>query len=205
MKEVPKRRRAYLLKFSAEHPNAFDSEVNVVDEPELVKYNERFDLPRLVVLFLSGQHTIWNPPRGAVAIYETMLTSEVTLPFQPFIARFLAEAGIAHTQLSPNSYRVLMSLWHLWNQIGAKHPPTPQEIGNFYTLVYEMDFVAGEQAERINNLDKVSRAEAAAQLAQGIALPQQVMVEHTYELDPNTSLDALDQINVQIQSFCVDW
>ncbi|KAK3211517.1 hypothetical protein Dsin_016223 [Dipteronia sinensis] len=122
MEEVPKRRRAYLLKFSAKYPSAFDSEVNVVDVLGLVKYSEMFDLPWSAKLFLSGQLAIWNPPRGTVAIYGTTLTVGVKLPLQPFIARFLAEARIAPAQLSPNSYRVLMSLWHLWKQIGAKYP-----------------------------------------------------------------------------------
>ncbi|KAK3189397.1 hypothetical protein Dsin_028958 [Dipteronia sinensis] len=92
------------MKFSAEHPSAFDSEINAVDIPELVKYSERFDLPRSVKLFLDERRAIWNPPHGAVAIYGAMLTSGVTLPLQPFIARFLADAGIAPAQLSPNSY-----------------------------------------------------------------------------------------------------
>ncbi|KAK3221764.1 hypothetical protein Dsin_008789 [Dipteronia sinensis] len=125
MEDIPRERRAFLMKFSAEHPSAFDSEINDVDTQELVKYIERFDLPRSVKLFLDERCAIWNPPRGAVAIYGAMLTSGVTLPLQPFIARFLADAGIAPAQLSPNSYLVLMSLWHMWTQIGAKYPPTP--------------------------------------------------------------------------------
>ncbi|KAK3212411.1 hypothetical protein Dsin_017117 [Dipteronia sinensis] len=170
-----------------------------MDEPEIVKYSERFDLPRSAELFLSNQRAIWNPPRGAVAIYRTMLTSGVTLPLQPFIARFLADTGIAPAQLSPNSYRVLISLWHLWKKISAKYPPTPQEIRNFYTVgrsdngVYEIDIVAGDQAEKIKNVDKVSHAEAAAQLAQGIAPPKQTMVEHIYDSDPNASSDVPDR------------
>ncbi|KAK3221948.1 hypothetical protein Dsin_008973 [Dipteronia sinensis] len=110
---------------------------------------------------MSGNCAIWNPSRGAVVVYGAMLTSGVTLPHQAFIARFLTEAGIAPAQLSPNSYRVLMSLWHLWKQIGAKYPPTLKEVRNFYTLGRsdnrdEMDIIAGKQDERIKNLDKVS-------------------------------------------------
>ncbi|KAK3222054.1 hypothetical protein Dsin_009079 [Dipteronia sinensis] len=83
---------------------------------------------------MSGDHAVWNPLRGAVTIYGTMLTLGVTLPLQPFIARFLAEVGIAPAQLTSNSYRIWISICYLWKQIGAKHPPTPQEIRNFYTL-----------------------------------------------------------------------
>ncbi|KAK3217940.1 hypothetical protein Dsin_011910 [Dipteronia sinensis] len=112
---------------------------------------------------MSGDRAIWNPHRGAVAIYDTMLTSGVTLPLQPFIARFLAEVGIAPAQLSPNSYRVLISLWHMWKQIGAKHPPPPDPPRNcnFYTLgrsnngVYEVDIVVGEPAEKAKNVDLI--------------------------------------------------
>ncbi|KAK3184946.1 hypothetical protein Dsin_032232 [Dipteronia sinensis] len=67
-------------------------------------------------------------------MYVTMFTSGVTLPIQPFIARFMKDIGIAPAQLSPNSYRMLVSLWHLWEWIGANHPPTPQEIHKFYTF-----------------------------------------------------------------------
>ncbi|KAK3228698.1 hypothetical protein Dsin_000579 [Dipteronia sinensis] len=104
MEEVPRRCRGFLLKFSADHPIAFDSEVNVVTAQEIEKYRERFDVPWSAELFVSSQRAIWNPPRGAIAIYGAMLTSGVTLPLQPFIARFLAESGISLAQLTPNSY-----------------------------------------------------------------------------------------------------
>ena len=80
--------------------------MNVVTGREIEKYTERFDIPGSMVLSLSDQRAIWDPSRGAVAIYGTLLTSGMTLPFQPFIARFLAAAGIAPTQLAPKSYRI---------------------------------------------------------------------------------------------------
>ncbi|KAK0575203.1 hypothetical protein LWI29_035401 [Acer saccharum] len=62
-----------------------------------------------------------------------MLSCGVTLPLQPFIARFLAEARIASAQLAPNSYRILMCLCLMWKLKGYG-PPTPREIRHFYTL-----------------------------------------------------------------------
>ncbi|KAK0579023.1 hypothetical protein LWI29_019784 [Acer saccharum] len=62
-----------------------------------------------------------------------MLSCGVTLPLQPFIARFLAEAQIAPAQLAPNSYRILMCLCLMWKLKGYG-PPTPREIRHFYTL-----------------------------------------------------------------------
>ncbi|KAK0577777.1 hypothetical protein LWI29_038441 [Acer saccharum] len=62
-----------------------------------------------------------------------MLSCGITLPLQPFIARFLAEAKIAPAQLAPNSYRILMCLGLMWKLKGFGSP-TPREIRHFYTL-----------------------------------------------------------------------
>ncbi|KAK0592172.1 hypothetical protein LWI29_014488 [Acer saccharum] len=114
-------------------PCSFDTEVNVVGEDELRKYRSRFEIPDSVTLMLPGNRATWNPPENAVAIYGAMLSCGVTLPFQPFIARFLAEARIAPAQLAPNSYRILMCLGLMWKLKGYEHP-TPREIHHFYTL-----------------------------------------------------------------------
>ena len=86
-----------VLHFSPSRPCSFDTEVNVVGEDELRKYKSRFDLPDSVTLMLPGDRAVWNPPENTVAIYGAMLSCGVTLPLQPFIARFLAEAQIAST------------------------------------------------------------------------------------------------------------
>ncbi|KAK0585059.1 hypothetical protein LWI29_022835 [Acer saccharum] len=121
------------LHFTADHPCSFDYEVNVVGEDELRKYKSRFDIPDAVTLNLLGDRAAWNPLENAVAIYGTMLSCGVTLPLQPFIARFLAEAQIAPAQLAPNSYRILMCLCLMWKLKGYG-PPTPREIRHLYTL-----------------------------------------------------------------------
>ncbi|KAK0608199.1 hypothetical protein LWI29_027025 [Acer saccharum] len=107
--------------------------INVVGEDELRKYKSRFDIPDAVTLTLPGDRVAWNPLENAVAIYGAMLSCEVTLPLQPFIARFLAEAQIAQAQLTPNSYRILMCLCLMWKLKGYR-PLTPREIRHFYTL-----------------------------------------------------------------------
>ncbi|KAK0593309.1 hypothetical protein LWI29_034623 [Acer saccharum] len=122
-----------VLHFSPSRPCSFDTEVNVVGEDELRKYKSRFDLPDSVTLMLPGDRAVWNPPENTVAIYGAMLSCGVTLPLQPFIARFLAEAQIAPAQLAPNSYRILMCLCLMWKLKGYG-PPTPREIRHFYTL-----------------------------------------------------------------------
>ena len=121
------------LHFSFDRPCSFDCEVNVVGEEELRRYRDRFDIPDSVVLTLPGDRAVWSPPEGAVAIYGAMLSCGVTLPLQPFVARFLAEAQIAPAQLAPNSYRILMCLCLMWKLRGYE-PPTPREIRHFYTL-----------------------------------------------------------------------
>ncbi|KAK0578755.1 hypothetical protein LWI29_015694 [Acer saccharum] len=121
------------LNFSFDRPCSFDTEVNVVGEAELSKFKSRFGIPDSVTLILPGGRAAWNPPENAVAIYGAMLSCGITLPLQPFIARFLAEAKIAPAQLSPNSYRILMCLGLMWKLKGYGSP-TPREIRHFYTL-----------------------------------------------------------------------
>ena len=121
------------LCFAADRPSSFVTEVNVVGERELSKYRKRYDIPSSVVLIPSGDRAVWNPPSGAVAIYGSMFGCGVTLPLQPFIARFLADAKIAPAQLSPNSYRILMALAVMWKSMGRRSP-TPREIRHFYVL-----------------------------------------------------------------------
>ncbi|KAK0594828.1 hypothetical protein LWI29_001006 [Acer saccharum] len=112
------------LHFTLDHPCSFDTEFNVVGEDELHKYRNRFEIPDSVTLMLLGNRAAWNPPENAVTIYGAMLSCGVTLPLQPFSARFLAEAQIAPAQLAPNSYRILMCLGLMWNLKGYE-PPTP--------------------------------------------------------------------------------
>ncbi|KAK0592109.1 hypothetical protein LWI29_013480 [Acer saccharum] len=121
------------LNFSFDRPCSFDTEVNVVGEAELGKFKSRFGIPDSVTLILPGDRAAWNPPENAVAIYGAMLSCGITLPLQPFIARFLAEAKIAPAQLAPNSYRILMCLGLMWKLKGFGSP-TPREIRHFYTL-----------------------------------------------------------------------
>ncbi|KAK0579786.1 hypothetical protein LWI29_031429 [Acer saccharum] len=94
----------------------------------------RFDLDSNVISLIPAEgRAAWNPPPGHVAIYGAMLTCGVTLPFQPFITWFLAEARLAPVQLTPNSYRILMCMWHMWHRM-KRPPPTPREIRHFYSL-----------------------------------------------------------------------
>ena len=130
--DVEEHRRAR-LHFSRGNPSSFDGEVNVVGEGELAHYRRRFDIPPSVKLKPSGDLVAWNPPPGAVAIYGVMLSCEVTLPLQGFIARFLADAGLSPAQLAPNGYRILMGMWML-RSLNGYEAPTPREIRHFYSL-----------------------------------------------------------------------
>ncbi|KAK0572290.1 hypothetical protein LWI29_029247 [Acer saccharum] len=121
------------LHFTADRPCSFDCEVNVVGEDELRKYKSHFDIPNAVTLTLPSDRAAWNPLENAVAIYGAMLSCGVTLPLQPFIARFLTKAQIVPAQLGPNSYRILMCLCLMWKLKGYG-PPTPREICHFYTI-----------------------------------------------------------------------
>ncbi|KAK0577115.1 hypothetical protein LWI29_027927 [Acer saccharum] len=163
------------LHFSLDCPCSFDTEVNVVGEEELCKYNSRFDIPDSVTLMLPGDRAVWNPPENTVAIYGAMLSCGVTLPLQPFIARFLAEARIASAPLAPNSYRILMCLCLMWKLKGYG-PPTPREICHFYTLrqagnVCDFDTVCDLQARAVKNSEAASKRHAAGLAKEGIVSP----------------------------------
>ncbi|KAK1583644.1 hypothetical protein Q3G72_025792 [Acer saccharum] len=111
--DIEEEHRAARIPFSPEHICIYDVEPNVVGPEE--------------------GRAAWNPPPGHVAVYGAMLTCGVTLPFQPFITWFLAEARLASAQLTPNSYRILMCMWHMWHRM-KQPPPTPREIRHFYSL-----------------------------------------------------------------------
>ena len=50
-----------------------------------------------------------------MGFYGSLLVCGVTLPIQSYIARFLYDMKISPTQLVPNRYRQLLSLWSLWS------------------------------------------------------------------------------------------
>ncbi|KAK3222193.1 hypothetical protein Dsin_009218 [Dipteronia sinensis] len=133
-KDIEDEHREARIVFSPERVCAYDVEPNVVGPEEVIKYTNRFDLDSdTISLNPANGRAAWNPPPGQVAIYGAMLSYGVTLPLQPFITWFLAEAQLAPAQLTPNSYRILMCMWHMWHRMG-RPPPTPREIRYFYSL-----------------------------------------------------------------------
>ncbi|KAK0585941.1 hypothetical protein LWI29_036620 [Acer saccharum] len=132
--DIEEEHRAARIPFSAERICIYDVEPKVVGPDEIMRYMRRFDLDSNEVSLIPAEgRAAWNPPPGHVAIYGSMLTCGVTLPLQPFITWFLAEARLAPTQLTPNSYRILMCMWHMWHRM-KRPPPTPREVRHFYSL-----------------------------------------------------------------------
>ena len=76
---------------------------------------------------------MWNSPSNVMAIYGSMLGCGVTLPHQPFITRFLADAKLAPTQLALNSYKILMCFCLIWKRM-CYGLPTPREIFHVYSM-----------------------------------------------------------------------
>ncbi|KAK0591234.1 hypothetical protein LWI29_037327 [Acer saccharum] len=132
--DIEEEHRVARIPFSPEWICIYDVEPNVVGPEELTRYMRRFDLNSNVISLIPAEgRAAWNPPPSHVAIYGAMLTCGVTLPFQPFITWFLAEARLAPAQLTPNSYRILMCMWHMWHRMKWP-PPTPHKIRHFYSL-----------------------------------------------------------------------
>ncbi|KAK0585507.1 hypothetical protein LWI29_029583 [Acer saccharum] len=132
--DIEEEHRAARIPFSPERICIYDVEPNVVGPDEITRYMRRFDLDSNEISLIPAEgRAAWNPPPGHVAIYGSMLTCGVTLPLQPFITWFLAEARLAPAQLTPNSYRILMCMWHMWHRM-KRPPPTPREVRHFYSL-----------------------------------------------------------------------
>ena len=131
---IEEEHRTARIPFSPEQICIYDVEPNVVGPEEVTRYMRRFDLDSDEISLIPAEgRAAWNPPPGHVAVYGAMLTCGVTFPFQPFITWFLAEARLAPAQLTPNSYRILMCMWHMWHRM-KRPPPTPLEIRHFYSL-----------------------------------------------------------------------
>ncbi|KAK0575371.1 hypothetical protein LWI29_038014 [Acer saccharum] len=132
--DIEEEHRAARIPFSPERICIYDVEPNVVGPDEITRYMRRFDLDSNEISLIPAEgRAAWNPPPGHVAVYGSMLTCGVTLPLQPFITWFLAEARLAPAQLTPNSYRILMCMWHMWHRM-KRPPPTPREVRHFYSL-----------------------------------------------------------------------
>ncbi|KAL5772503.1 hypothetical protein ACOSQ2_012427 [Xanthoceras sorbifolium] len=91
-----------------------------------------------------------------------MLNYGVTLPLQPFIARFVDDINLAPAQLAPNSYRTLLALYTLWHRLGYSDP-SPREIrycykfrpygaGSYYLVSFNSVqwFPVGEDGRRLS-------------------------------------------------------
>ncbi|KAK0603091.1 hypothetical protein LWI29_001300 [Acer saccharum] len=132
--DIEEEHRVARIPFSPERICIYDVEPNVVGPEEITRYMRRFDLDSNVISLIPAEgRAAWNPPLGHVVIYGAMLTCGVTLPLQPFITWFLAEARLSPAQLTLNSYHILMCMWHMWHRM-KRPPPTPREIRHFYWL-----------------------------------------------------------------------
>ena len=132
--DIEEEHRVARIPYSPEQICIYDVEPNVVDPEKVIRYMRRFDLDSNEISLIPAEgRAAWNPPPSHVAVYGAMLTCGVTLPFQPLITWFLVEARLAPAQLTPNSYRILMCMWHMWHRM-KRPPPTPREIRHFYSL-----------------------------------------------------------------------
>ena len=111
-----------MIQFSHGCHCPFDSLLNKVNNDDnLTAYIDSFDFPVAAELLLIGDSTVWNPPPNKVVINSTMLCYGVTLPFQPFIYRFVGQLRLSPFQLSPTCYCILMCMCVLWQSNGL--PP----------------------------------------------------------------------------------
>ncbi|KAK1556708.1 hypothetical protein Q3G72_010539 [Acer saccharum] len=121
------------MRFTLRDPYAFDYETNMVDSATLDEYRKYYEILESVKLILPEGQAAWNPPKGVVAFYGSMLAGGVIRSIQPYIARFLCDAKISLVQLEPNGYWQLLSLWSLWS---ANNEPTPSscEVKHIFVL-----------------------------------------------------------------------
>jgi hypothetical protein len=70
------------------------------------------------------------PPAGAVCVYAHALEAGMRVPLHPFFRDVLAHFGVAPTQLTPNSWRIMAAFLVLCHSTGV--PPSPAVFRHFY-------------------------------------------------------------------------
>ena len=86
--------------FSLRDPCTFDCETNLVTSVALDQYRKYYEIPDFIKLIMLKGHTAWNPLNGTVAFYGFILACGVTLPIQPYIARFLCDVKTLPAKLA---------------------------------------------------------------------------------------------------------
>ncbi|KAL9414469.1 hypothetical protein AB3S75_042857 [Citrus x aurantiifolia] len=74
-----------------------------------------------------------RPPRGYVTMFVESFKLGQRCPIQPYFARKLNELNLAPGQLNPNGWRVLSSLFILWDR-SCQSEPTVDEVKQLYQL-----------------------------------------------------------------------
>ncbi|KAL5855628.1 hypothetical protein ACOSQ3_005462 [Xanthoceras sorbifolium] len=87
---------------------------NLINHSKLVLYREEFSIPPEVGFRIPNEgERATDPESESAAIHPAFMELGVRLPLQRFLRRFLRDIGLASAQISPNGWRVLISMWSL--------------------------------------------------------------------------------------------
>ena len=99
---------------------------------ELVSLRARYGIPDEIPLRIPGKNdTPSRPPRVYVTLFLESFKLGLRCPIQPYFARILNGLNLAPGQLNSNGWRVLSSLFILWDGC-SQSEPTVDEVKHLY-------------------------------------------------------------------------
>ena len=102
-----------------------------LDEAQLDKFRRDFRIPDDHKLILPGpSQTFSDPPEGCIALSGAHLEAGLRIPFANYFANIVNMVEMAPFQLTPNSYKLLASLYLLIH--GISHRPPFKEVVRYY-------------------------------------------------------------------------
>ncbi|XP_058076380.1 uncharacterized protein LOC131224961 [Magnolia sinica] len=110
---------------------------SVLTESQMERIWSEFEILNSVqIRALEPHDTADAPAEGEVAIFLCALQCGLRLPLHPFVRALTAYLGLAPGQFTPNAWRVLISSFIIWRQVGNPEL-TLEELVNLYLVKHD--------------------------------------------------------------------
>ena len=101
---------------------------------DLLKLRNLYNIPEEVLLVIFGNDDVPSrPPRGYVTMHLESFKLEARLPLQCYFAKILGGMHLAPDRLQSNGWRVLSTMYVLWERCGLEEPSLV-EVKHLYQL-----------------------------------------------------------------------